>query len=257
MTSWSAGITFPPFVFPFSSVSLRQEPIAALRMAEATRDREIAAIRREPSFQKAAERFEQAVRRVRSAGEALDNPHIRNFLLKAIGLPHLSDSPGLVKRALLSDPNDPNGLLARLRNPQLLAAAQTLRLDRDLEAIKNPDAISRLREGWVRTEWFERLRQRDPITADALLFREQASNYAGNIWGVLGDTTIRRVVTTTVGLPPELAIMSVEAQARALEARFDPKRLADPKFVERFAQRYVVTAATLRAQPSSEMRVNM
>jgi hypothetical protein len=221
-----------------------RDPVAALKLAEATREREMAAIRRDPAFRREAERFEQAVSRVRSAGEALDDPRIRGFLLKAIGLPGLIDSPGLVKRALLSDPDDPKGLLARLNNQQLTAAARALRLDKGLDAIRLPEAVAKLREGWVRAEWFDRLRQRDPVSADAILFREQAGNYAGNIWGVLGDQVVRRVVTTAVGLPPELAIMSVEAQARTLSARFDPAKLSDPRFVERFAMRYAVVASS-------------
>lgn len=227
------------------------DPVAALRLAEMTRDREISRIRQEPGFRRAAEQFEQAVGRIRSAGEALDDPRIRGFLLKAIGLPNLGDSPGLVKRALLANPEDPNGLLARLNNPQLTAAARTLRLDLGIDAIRSPDAIAKLREGWVRTEWFERLRQRDPVSADALLFREQASNHAGNIWGVLGDPVMRRVVTTAVGLPPELAIMNVEAQARTLGARFHASRLADPRFVERFAQRYAIAATMAVGGPGA------
>lgn len=231
------------------------DPVAALRLAEATRDREISRIRQEPGFQRAAERFEQAAMRARSAGEALDDPRIRNFLLKAIGLPNLIDSPGLVRRALLSDPDEPKGLLARLNNPQLTAAARTLRLDQGLDAIRSPEAIARLREGWVRTEWFERLRQRDPVSADALLFREQAASFAGNIWGVLGDPVVRRVVTTAVGLPPELAVMSVEAQARTLGARFDAARLADPRFVERFAQRYALAAGMPDGGPGTPLGI--
>ncbi|MFC7610836.1 DUF1217 domain-containing protein [Teichococcus aestuarii] len=61
---------------------------------------------------------------------------------------------------------------------------------------------------------------------------------------MLGDKVMRRVATTVAGLPSELALQSVEAQARSLSARFDTEQLADPKKREKLIQRYLVTASS-------------
>lgn len=230
---------------PVPSVSsIGGNPVASLRLAEATREREIQVIRREPATQRAWERFQRGVEKARSVGEALDDPAVREFLLKALGIPDLANASGLVKRAFLANPAEPNGLHVRLQNPRLTEAARTLKLyEQGLTPLRDAATRQRLQDGWVRAEWFDRLRARDPAVADAILFREQASRFVGSTFGVLADPVMRRVITSTLGLPQELAVMSVEAQARALDARFDTRRLADPVFVERFAQRYVMAVA--------------
>jgi hypothetical protein len=60
---------------------------------------------------------------------------------------------------------------------------------------------------------------------------------------VLGDPVLRRVVTGALGLPPQLALQSVEAQARAVSARLEVARLQDPREAARIAERYVLAAA--------------
>ena len=68
-----------------------------------------------------------------------------------------------------------------------------------------------------------------------------------NIYAVLGDPIIRRVVTGALGLPPEIAIQSVETQARAVRARLDITKLEDPKEVQRLAERYLMNRANENA----------
>ena len=77
---------------------------------------------------------------------------------------------------------------------------------------------------------------------DALIFRERAAT-AKTAYAVLGDPVLRRVVTTALGLPQQIAVQSVEAQARAITSRLDLGKLQDPKEVARLAERYVVAAA--------------
>jgi hypothetical protein len=50
---------------------------------------------------------------------------------------------------------------------------------------------------------------------------------------------LREVVTSTLGFPKELAIQSVETQATALTSKIDITKFKDPKFVEKFIQRYL------------------
>ncbi|MDW8443508.1 MAG: DUF1217 domain-containing protein [Acetobacteraceae bacterium] len=173
----------------------------------------------------------------------LDDRDARAFLAKALGVPDAAETPALFTRAMLSDPRDPNSLVSRLPDRRLRAAAATLDLAmKGLAVVRDPAVIRRLKDGWVRSTHFERLRSRDPAIVDALVFKEQAASASGSVYAVLGNPVVRRVVTTALGLPLELAVQPVEAQGRAVSQRLDVSKLADPRFVERFAERFLVRA---------------
>jgi len=55
---------------------------------------------------------------------------------------------------------------------------------------------------------------------------------------------MRRVATTVTNLPQELALQSVEAQARTLGARFDPAQFADPKKRDALINRYLIVSSS-------------
>jgi hypothetical protein len=173
---------------------------------------------------------------------------VLSVVVTALGIPDAASQAGLATRALLSDPTDDRSLVNRLPDRRWKAAAETLRLDqRGIAALRDPAVQERLIEGMRRARWREQLEASQPGLGDALLFRESAAG-AGSTFAVLGNTVLRRVVTTALGLPRELALQSVEAQARAVEARLKPEKLQDPREVQRLAERYLVARAA--AAPS-------
>lgn len=220
-------------------------PVLTLREAERSLPRALAAVGEEAGTAKAFQSFERALARADSPRALLEDREARAFLAKALGVPEAAETPALFIRAMLSDPRDPASLASQLPDRRLRAAAATLDLAaRGLETVRDPAVIRRLKDGWIRATHFERLRSRDPAIVDALVFKEQAASAAGNVYAILGNPVLRRVVTTALGLPLELAIQPVEAQARAVSQRLDVSRLAEPRFVERFAERFLVRAST-------------
>jgi hypothetical protein len=57
---------------------------------------------------------------------------------------------------------------------------------------------------------------------------------------ILGDPSIRSVVTTALGIPKQIAFQTLRAQEKAISNRLDLAKLQDPKFVETFAKRYLI-----------------
>ena len=58
--------------------------------------------------------FRQALDAAPNIDRALSDPRVLKVLMPALGLPDQAGNPGLVKRALLSDPKDPKGVAAQL-----------------------------------------------------------------------------------------------------------------------------------------------
>jgi len=217
--------------------------VLALREAERSLPRSLAALEREPATARAFAAFERAVARADSPKALLEDPQARRFLAMALGVPEAAETPALFIRAMLSDPSQPDSLVSRLADRRLSAAAATLKFaSQGLASVRDSEIVATLKRGWVRATQFERLRTRDPALVDALVFKEQANAAANSTYAVLGHPILRRVVTTVLGLPMELAVQSVEAQARAINQRLDVSRLSDPRFVQRFAERYLARA---------------
>lgn len=227
--------------------------IPTLRQARtpAAEAQAMARLAHDPQINRRMEQFARAVERAPDLKAALRDPRVLGVLLPALGMPDAVGQAGLAMRALTADPKDPKGLLAQLPDRRWKSVAETLNLAaRGLDGLRDPALRERLAAGLRRAAWREELDQRAPGIADALAFEERAGR-ARSAYDVLGDPVMRKVVTTVLGLPPQLALQSVEAQARTLSARFDVAKLQDPKQAARMAERYLlaVGGASLAAGP--------
>ena len=147
-----------------------------------------------------------------------------------------------MQKALLADPADPKGLLASL-DRRFAAAAKTLDLRaKGLDALKDPALQKQLTDGYVEYQYRIGLDDRNAGLSDALYFLKNAASQK-DIYGILGNSVMRRVVTGALGLPAGIAVQSVETQARAVTTRLKLADLQDPKKVQQLAQRYVTGGA--------------
>jgi hypothetical protein len=60
-----------------------------------------------------------------------------------------------------------------------------------------------------------------------------------NATQILGNSVMRSVVTTALGLPPQIAYQSLNAQEQAITSRIDISKFQDPHFVQTFADRFL------------------
>jgi hypothetical protein len=78
---------------------------------------------KDPITLSAIAQFRQALETAKDLDKALSDPRVLTVLMPALGLPDQVGNPGMVKRALLSDPNDPEGVAAQLGTTWVNAAA--------------------------------------------------------------------------------------------------------------------------------------
>jgi uncharacterized protein DUF1217 len=99
----SQGTTFNP-----GSVKV------ALANAEKNEAKQLAQVAKDPITQKELARYEKVVKSAKSVDEVLSDPIARKVLMTANGLGAYVDQVGLAKKALMSDPADPNSIAAKL-----------------------------------------------------------------------------------------------------------------------------------------------
>jgi hypothetical protein len=218
------------------------DPVLALRLAEKNRDRDIARTGKEPQTLRDIAAFSKALGKAKSIEQALDDPAVMKVLLTANGLADQLAYPALSKKVLLSDPADTDSLVNRMGSNRWTAVVKAFDFAKNgLAALTDPAVVATLTDGYTEVAWRKGLEKQTPGLADALDFRERASSFKSAI-EILADPVMRRVVTTTLGIPQQIAFQDIDAQERAIGARLDVSRLQDSRFVDGFSQRYLLEA---------------
>lgn len=216
--------------------------LAALKNAEANGTKLIAAEAKDPAVSRDVTAFRSAVANATDAKSLLGNAAFMKVFLTANGLSDQIDYPALAKKALLSDTSDTASLANTLTDTRWKAVAKTYDFANGLTNLKKSGVLDTLADGYAEMSWRQSLDDATPGLSKALTFRSQASSIT-SVDQILGDSVLRSVVTTALGLPLEIALQPLEAQEKAISSRLDLSKLKDSKFVETFTQKYLIAAA--------------
>ncbi len=225
--------------------------LSALQMAERNETQDVAATARQPQIQRTLAAFASEVSKATDIKTLLQNPNVLNVLLTANGLGDQTKYPALAQQALLSNPNDPNSLASKLSDARWKSVANTYNFaTHGLAALQNPQVLATLSNGYAEVAWRQSLDAATPGLSNALDFRSRASGIT-SVDQILGDPTFRTVVTTALGIPPQIAYQDLGAQEQAISSRLDLARFQDPHYVESFTQQYLMAAGSQSTGQSS------
>ena len=237
--------------FSSSAAVSSDNPVLALAQAEKNQTKDIAAEAKQPDVQRDVTAFRKAVASAKDVKTLLANPAVQKVLLTANGLGDQVGSTGLITKALLSNTSDPKSLANQLTNTAWKSTAATYSFaTKGLTVLQNPKVLDTVANAYAEVKWRQSLDATTPGLSDALTFRTTVAN-AKNVYAVLGDPVLRRVVTTTLGIPQEIANQSLDVQAKAITSKVDLTQFQNKKFIETFAQRYLVVTALNASQSSS------
>ncbi len=217
-------------------------PLVALQTAEQDQTQDIAATAQQPQVQRTIASFIAAVSKATSVTALLQNPDVLNVLLTANGLGDQAAYTALAQKALLSNLGDPSSLANQLSDTRWKSVAGLYSFaTTGLATLQNPQVLSTLASGYAEVLWRQSLDASTPGLSNALDFRHRASSIT-SVDQVLGDPTFRTVVTTALGIPPQIAYQDLGAQEQAISSQVDISRFKDPSFVDSFTQQYLLQA---------------
>jgi hypothetical protein len=232
-------------------------PVQALQLAQKNETQDVANTAAQPKVQVAMKAFTQAVSSATSLNQLLSNPAFMNVFLTANNMSDQIGFTALATQALTSNLNDPNSLANTLTDTRWKTVAQTYNLSSPgaLASLQSPATIASIANAYATSTWETNEDTVTPGLSSALAFIAQAPTIT-SVDDVLGNPTVRSVVTTTLGIPQQIAFQPLEAQEKAISSQLDVSQFQNPSFVESFAQRYLIanaaaTAATAAASSSS------
>lgn len=217
-----------------------QNPIQALASAERNQTAEVKQTAQQTDVKTVMAAFTKAVGKAKSVKDLLANPAVMNVLLTANGMADQIGYTALATKVLTSNLKDPNSLANTLGDSRWKTLAQTYDFATNgLKAIQNPKVLAAIASGYAQITWENAQDSVTPGISNALAFKAQAGTVK-SVDDILGNPTLRTVVTTALGIPQQIAFQSLTTQERVIKNGLDIRDLKDPKFVERFVQRYLI-----------------
>ncbi len=239
-SSFGTGDPILNAIYGIGGSTASGDPVQALQSAEQNETQDLKVTAAQPDVQSAVKAFTQAVNSATSVSSLLANPAVMNVLLTANGMSDQIGYTALATKALTSNLNDPQSLANTLTDTRWKTLAQTYNLGANgLSAIQNSSAIASITAAYVQATWENNQDTVTPGLSNALAFKAKASSIT-SVDQILGDPTLRTVVTTALGIPQQIAFQDLNAQELAISSQLDIKRFQDPTFVESFTQRYLI-----------------
>jgi hypothetical protein len=227
------------------------DPVQALQSAEQNQTQDVKVTAAQPMVKASIAAFTQAVSSAKSMTQLLANPQFMNVLLTANGMSDQIGYTALATKALTSNLGDPKSLANQLTDTRWKTLAQTYNFSSTgLATFQNPATIASIASAYATATWQTSQDQVTPGLTNALAFKAQASTIS-SVDQILGNPTMRAVITTTLGIPQEIAFQSLNAQEKAISLRIDITQFKSPSFVESFVQRYLIANAANTSSSAS------
>jgi hypothetical protein len=227
------------------------DPVQALASAEQNQTQDVKLTAQQPMVQSTINQFTKAVNSATSMTQLLANPAFMNVLLTANGMADQIGYTALATQALTSNTADPNSLVNKLADTRWKTLAGNYNFTSSgLASFKNPATIASIANLYATSTWETSQDKVTPGLSNALAFKPIASTIT-SVDQILGNPTMRTVVTTTLGIPQQIAFQDINAQETAISSRIDITKFKDPKFVETFIQQYLIANAASASASSS------
>ncbi|MBI3451349.1 MAG: DUF1217 domain-containing protein [Rhodospirillales bacterium] len=211
------------------------------RIARSDSAKLVAQFSNAPAVQREIEYYKTQIAKVQSVDDLIKDRRLLSFVLSAFALDPEIQYPGRVKAVITSKTLDPASLANRLRDPRYKDIATTLGIgDFGISNVKISDTINKVVDQYVTNEYEKNLGKQNPALREAAYFKRRIGAVK-NVYEILGDNVLRQVVTSTLGLPKEIALQSIEKQAELVGKGFDIGKINNPAYVDRFVQRFLIS----------------
>ena len=205
----------------------------SFQMLQKNTSQQIAQFGQTAQVMREVEYFKKKAGSIESVDDLIKDRRLMNFALSAFSLESEAQYPGRLKKVLESDLDDNKSLANRLSDNRYREIAGAFDFAKSgMSKLQDAAFLEDLSQKYILNEFEKALGNNNPALREATYFLRNIGNVTSP-YDILGDTVLRSVVTFTLNLPSQIAIQSVETQARLIEGRLDLEKF---KGVESTAQ---------------------
>lgn len=186
--------------------------LAAYKLFVKTSEQQLAKFRDQSYVQDAIDYFKKKAGEVKSVDEFLADRKLVEFTLKAFDLSGETLYMGRAKKVLQESVDDPNAIVNRLLDPRYKTMTTAFDFATlGVSKLQQPGFIDDIVEKFVLSQFEQTAGLQNEALTTALQFRRQAAGIT-NPYDILGNGTLREVVTTVLGWPAQTAQQTIERQ---------------------------------------------
>ena len=228
----SVGLGGIPSVVLYNQITKQGEAAEVTNYVKAT-----------PLIATQEKQFQQGVNSLGSDPNALfKNYNLLNFVLTAFGAQDQVGNIGLLKKVVTSNLSDPKSLVNELGNTAFKELAQELQTDGSVNAsLQDPTVQAQIKNAFEVASYENNLAQTNPAVVQALDFTHLASSVT-SIYDVMGNSTLRAVVSTVGNIPQTVVNQDLNAQANVFRRAFDVSKAKDPNYIKTYVQRFLAVS---------------
>ena len=224
----------------------------ALKLVDATRDRQIEALGNAPEHARGIRAFRDRIANIGSAEQLIDDRELYVFVMKAFGLEDQIFGKALVRKILESDLEDRNSLVNRLRDPRFREMFDVLNFGEG--GVGNTNVTSaiwreRMVDRYLEAQFIGDQAEQNANVGIALEFRRKAASIE-NPLDFLKDSDMATFIRRALGLPEAIAQGNIDRQAELIASRLDLSVLRDPVEVEKLVRKFVALSDAFEGQQS-------
>lgn len=201
--------------------------------------------------------YEANITNIKSIDDFMKDRRIYGYALRALGMSDLMESRALIRKVLEGGIDDSKSLANSLADGRFRELAETFNFVR---YGATTTAFTRTQQGMVdrylRTSLEENAGRSNEGVRLALYFQRKAPDIK-NMYAILADKALYKVVETALSLPPSLPAIGIEKQAAFIASKLNLEDLKDgakvTKFLERFANMWDLQSATPASNPALQL----
>lgn len=182
--------------------------------------------------------FQNNIGKVTSAAQLVANPRLFNYVMTAFGLGNMTYAKSMMQKVLEQGTSSSTALANTLHNSKIFAFAkafdfsgQGASLTQSSSFVSN--VVAKYNEQALETAQG----QKNPAVQLALYFQQQAPQLK-DVYGILGDKNLLKVVQTTLNLSTYMSLQSIDTQYQLLSNKINVSDFQDPKKLQNFISRF-------------------
>jgi hypothetical protein len=223
----------------------------ALKLIDATRDRQVELMRDDPVNKRGEEAFRERIADIKTPEEFVADYEVYSFVMRAFDLEDQIFGKGMIRKILESDPVEPSSLMNRLTDTRFremhLAHGFTTEAGPVTPDFTKPAFLDSIADRYYNRKFINDNDSQNTTVGTVLQFREEAEDIS-NWFEVLRDKKLTNFFQVALNLPSQISGLDLDVQKKLLEEKFDLADLADPAVRENLIRRYTAISDVLNPQ---------
>lgn len=193
--------------------------LASFKQLVKNRDTQLDVFSRSAKIKKDIEYFRAQMPKISTPEQLVKDRRLLMFVTSAFALDGEEKFGARIRKVLESDLKDPNSFANRSIDPRYKQLAEAFKY-KQFGDFYFKNNLGDITNRYVRNEFEKSLGQKNPALREAAYFLRTIGDVK-DTFQILGDKVLREIVTTALGLPPNIAVQSIETQKRLIDAKLD------------------------------------